>query len=229
MKKNLAMLMLVGTSLMCASCSSSDKKTESPQATEAVQATEAAQDTTEGNTEATLDETKIESILNDTLDWVTMQYTNIENPSITELSVAQAVPMACSAIEKNHSDLEADNDLYIVPQDIFEETTKNLFGTTYDITTYTPAEFDKVSKAEDGGLRLAVGDWGLATPKFSIANIANNDDAGSYMVTVNYYLYDEETASDSETKLVVNYTVTPNEESTYGYVITNMATASAAQ
>ena len=214
------MLMLVGTSLICASCGSSNKEAASSQATKAVETTE---NTTEGNSEIALDEAVLEPMLNDTLDWMAMQYTYVEDPSITELSVAQAVPMACSAIQKNHiDDLEADKDLYIVPQNLLEATMQNLFGTTYDIATYTAEEYDKVKVSLDGSLRLTVGDWGLATPQFSIENIEKNDSADTYTVTVNYSLYDTETKSDYDTKLVVNYTISPNEGSEYGYVITNM-------
>ena len=222
MKKNLAMLMLVGTSLICASCGSSNKEAASSQVTEAVETTE---NTTEGNSEIALDEAVLEPMLNDTLDWMAMQYTYVEDPSITELSVAQAVPIACSAIQKNHiDDLEADKDLYIVPQNLLEATMQNLFGKTYDIATYTAEEYDRVEVSLDGSLRLAVGDWGLTTPQFSIESIEKNDSTDTYTVTVNYSMYDNETESDSETKLVVNYTISPNEESEYGYVITNMVT-----
>ena len=101
---------------------------------------------------------------------------------------------------------------------------QNLFGKTYDIATYTAEEYDRVEVSLDGSLRLAVGDWGLTTPQFSIESIEKNDSADTYTVTVNYSMYDNETESDSETKLVVNYTISPNEESEYGYVITNMVT-----
>ena len=99
---------------------------------------------------------------------------------------------------------------------------KNLFGTSYDTSEYTPAEYDKVVKAEDGSLRYKLGDWGLGVPKFSVEGIEKDTDSDDFVATVNYYIYDAEKESNSETEYVVRYYLAPDEESAYGFVITNL-------
>lgn len=240
MKKKLVVLMLVGMSLCTTACGGDSNTTgENAQATETVatetpaeEATEnptntqteaTTQEDAESNEEVQIDEAKLEENLNGTLDWIAMQYTCVENPDIKELTVAQAIPMAVAVVGVNQEDLESDEEYnLIIPDDLLEDTMKNLFGTSYDTSEYTPAEYDKVVKAEDGSLRYKLGDWGLGVPKFSVEGIEKDTDSDDFVATVNYYIYDAEKESNSETEYVVRYYLAPDEESAYGFVITNL-------
>lgn len=252
MKKKLVLLMLLGTSLVCASCGASDTEVEEAQVTEAVTITEAItdeeaenqsvtetpEDTTavqesentdiqkedsKENEEAVINEAKLEQMLNDTLNWVGLQYTYLENSDIQELTAAQAIPMACNAVGATQQDLEQDEEYnLIIPENVLEDTMKNLFGTVYDTSEYTPGEYDMVRQAEDGSLRLVQGDWGTAGPGFSVQTIEKDTSSNKYIATVNYFTNYWDEDRSSETEYVVYYYLTPDAESTYGFLITNM-------
>lgn len=245
MKKKLVLLMLAGMCLCATACGSSDTTAENTQVTEETnETTEAVEtetteiettetETTETETteatdaetteEAKIDEAKLDEMLTATIDWITIQYLEAETSNFSELTVAQAVPMTVHAMGPTSETFES-NENYdlIIPSATLEETMKNLFGTSYDIAEYTPVESDRVKKAEDGSLAYAVGDWGLAVPKFSVESIEKDTATDGFIATVNYYIYDEETKTDSATQYTVRYTLTPNAESVYGFVITNM-------
>lgn len=249
MKKKLVLLMLVGISLLCASCGKSGTEVEDAQGTEAVTITEAAteeeaenlsetEDTSvtqesesteaqgedsQDSAEATIDEAKLEQMLNDTLNWVGLQYNYLENPDIQELTEAQAIPMAYNAVGAIQEDLEQDEEgNLIIPQNILEDTMKSLFGIVYETSEYTPGEYDMVRKVEDGSLRLVQGDWGLASPSFSVQTIEKDTSSNGYIATVNYCTYHWDEERSSETEYVVHYYLTLDEESDYGFVITNL-------
>lgn len=240
MKKKLVLLMLAGMCLCATACGSSDTTAENTQVTEETNETtedvdtEAAEteatetETTEGTDaetaeEAKIDEAKLEEMLAATIDWIAIQYFEAENPNVSELTVAQAVPMAVHAVGATSETFESDENFdLIIPAATLEETMKNLFGTSYDTAEYTPVESDRVKKAEDGSISYVVGEWGLAVPKFSVESIEKDTATDGFIATVNYYTYDEETKTDSATEYIARYTLTPNAESTYGFVITNM-------
>ena len=232
--------MLAGMCLCATACGSSDTTAENTQVTEETNETtedvdtEAAEteatetETTEGTDaetaeEAKIDEAKLEEMLAATIDWIAIQYFEAENPNVSELTVAQAVPMAVHAVGATSETFESDENFdLIIPAAALEETMKNLFGTSYDTAEYTPVESDRVKKAEDGSISYVVGEWGLAIPKFSVESIEKDTATDGFIATVNYYTYDEETKTDSATEYIARYTLTPNAESTYGFVITNM-------
>ncbi|MBQ4529886.1 MAG: hypothetical protein IJA36_04625 [Lachnospiraceae bacterium] len=203
-------------------------ETETAEATE-TEATEATEtETTEGTDaetteEAKIDEAKLEEMLTATIDWIAIQYLEAENPNVSGLTVAQAVPMAVHAVGATPETFESNENFdLIIPAATLEETMKNLFGTSYDTAEYTPVESDRVKKAEDGSLSYTIGEWGLAVPKFSVESIEKDTATDGFIATVNYYTYDEETKTDSATEYTARYTLTPNAESAYGFVITNM-------
>ena len=172
---------------------------------------------------ASIDEAKLNEMLTSVNNWIGMQFLYAENPNIQELSVAQAVPMAVHGTGADPETFESDADYnLIIPNNVLEESMKKLFGTTFNTAEYTPAEFDLVKKKEDGTLTMGLGDWGLAHPAFSIETVEKDTASDNFIATVNYFLHDDETNSDSETQFVVRYTLTPNTESAYGFVITNM-------
>lgn len=245
MKKKLVLFMLAGMCLCATACGSSDTTAENTQVTEETNETTEAVDTeaaetetaeteatetetTEGTDaetteEAKIDEAKLEEMLTATIDWIAIQYFEAENPNVSELTVAQAVPMAVHAVGATSETFESDENFdLIIPAATLEETMKNLFGTSYDTAEYTPVESDRVKKAEDGSISYVVGEWGLAIPKFSVESIEKDTATDGFIATVNYYTYDEETKTDSATEYIARYTLTPNAESTYGFVITNM-------
>ena len=240
MKKKLVLLMLAGMCLCATACGSSDTTAENTQVTEETNETtedvdtEAAEteatetETTEGTDaetaeEAKIDEAKLEAMLTATIDWIAIQYFEAENPNVSELTVAQAVPMAVHAVGATPETFESNENFeLIIPAATLEETMKNLFGISYDTAEYTPVESDRVKKAEDGSISYVVGEWGLAVPKFSVESIEKDTATDGFIATVNYYTYDEETKTDSATEYIARYTLTPNAESTYGFVITNM-------
>lgn len=172
---------------------------------------------------ASIDEAKLKEMLTSVNNWVGMQFLYAENPDIQELSIAQAVPMAVHGTGADTETFESDEDYnLIIPNNILEESMKKLFGTTFNTAEYTPAEFDLVKKREDGTLTMGLGDWGLSHPEFSIVTVEKDTASDSFIATVNYFMHDDETNSDSDTQFVVRYTLTPNAESSYGFVITNM-------
>ena len=245
MKKKLVLLMLAGMCLCATACGSSDTTAENTQVTEETnETTEAVEtetteieeteiETTETETteatdaetteEAKIDEAKIDEMLTATIDWIAIQYLEAENPNVSGLTVAQAVPMAVHAVGATPETFESNENFdLIIPAATLEETMKNLFGTSYDTAEYTPVESDRVKKAEDGSLSYTIGEWGLAVPKFSVESIEKDTATDGFIATVNYYTYDEETKTDSATEYTARYTLTPNAESAYGFVITNM-------
>ena len=200
-----------------------EKETENLSVTEEAENTEVQGEDSVENKEVTLDETKIEQMLNDTLNWLGLQYTYVENPDVKELTAAQAIPMAYHAVGVTQTSLEEDEEYnLIVPENLLEEAMKNLFGKVYDTSEYTPVEYDMVRQAEDGSLRLRQGDWGTARPSFSIEGIEKDTSSNGFIATVNYFTYDIAEGSNSETEYVVHYYLEPNEESVYRFVITNM-------
>ncbi|MBQ2801526.1 MAG: hypothetical protein IJF03_09060 [Lachnospiraceae bacterium] len=232
MKKKLVLLMLAGMCLCATACGNSDTTGENTLVTEETNETTEAVDTetetTEGTDgaiaeEAKIDEAKLEEMLTATIDWIAIQYFEAENPNVSELTVAQAVPMAVHAVGATPETFESNENFeLIIPAATLEETMKNLFGTSYDTAEYTPVESDRVKKAEDGSLSYAIGEWGIAVPKFSVESIEKDTATDGFIATVNYYTYDEETETDSATQYTARYTLTPNDESVYGFVITNM-------
>lgn len=272
MKKKFALLMLVGTGLLCTACGTSKAEVENTQVTEAVAETEAVtseetesaseteaatSEETEGTSETeavtseetestskteeatvteeaqekdsqemeetTIDRIKLEEMLENTLNWMGLQYMYLENPDIKELTAAQAIPMAYNLVGQVEKDLEQDEEYnLIIPEEKLEQAMKNLFGTVYDTSEYTPAEYDMVRQGADGSLRLGQGDWGLSGPDFSVQSVEEDEASNSFIVTVNYCIYNWEEDNRSETEYVVRYYLTLNAESEYGFVITNL-------
>ena len=68
---------------------------------------------------------------------------------------------------------------------------------------------------------VCVGDWGTTAPEFEVAEYTKNED-DSYTVSVNYFAHDYEEDSKSDVLATAVYTLTPNSDSTFGYVITDM-------
>lgn len=238
MKKKLILFMLVGIGLISTSCGKTEAEVENVQVTGQISITEVATEektenaevpkdvskqTTKKNEKVTLNEAKIEQMLNDTLNWIGLQYTYAENPDIKELTVAQAIPMAYHAVGVTQKGLEEDEEYnLIVPEALLEEAMKNLFGKVYDASAYTLAEYDMIRQAEDGSLRVAQGDWGTCVPSFFVEKIEQDTSSNGFVVIVNYFTYDGDEGKNSETEYVVSYYLVPDTESAYGFVITNM-------
>ena len=111
---------------------------------------------------------------------------------------------------------------YAIPSDLLDAYTNNYFGKTYDVTSFESSEkYPMIKPLEDGSLLVCVGDWGTTAPEFEVAEYTKNED-DSYTVSVNYFTHDYEEDSKSDVLATAVYTLTPNSDSTFGYVITDM-------
>lgn len=165
-------------------------------------------------------------IINSFLSWTGMQYMYYEDRYFETLTPEAALSMAGFAIIENstydESWYDENNFGYAIPADFIDAYTQNYFGTTYDITAFESSElYPMVAPTENGELLVQVGDWGLAIPTFAISSAIQDTD-GSYTVTVDYYCYDYETNEESEVLATAAYMFVPDDNSTFGYIISDM-------
>ena len=165
-------------------------------------------------------------MLDSFLTWTGLQYFYSENAQIDTLTTEAALGMAGFAILNNYAyeeDWYVDSEgSYAMPASVVDAYTQNYFGKTYDISSYDDSEqASMVSATSDGELLVKVGDWGLRVPQYKIIDATLNED-GSYTVKVDYTAYDYELSEEFEVLAVATYTFTPDDNSIFGYVITDL-------
>lgn len=166
------------------------------------------------------------------LNWSGLLYFYGDDVTFDTLTPEAAMSMAGFAVIYNHAYDEswaqeiAEDDAvyygYAIPSDLLDAYTNNYFGKTYDVTSFESSEkYPMIKPLEDGSLLVCVGDWGTTAPEFEVAEYAKNED-DSYTVSVNYFSHDYEEDSESDVLATAVYTLTPDSDSTFGYVITDM-------
>ncbi len=165
-------------------------------------------------------------MLDSFLSWTGLLYFYSENTQLDSLTTEAALSMAGFAIISDYAYEEAwyDDSVggYTMPVSLVDTYTKNYFGQTYDISSFQSTEqYLMVRPTENGELLVQVGDWGTVSPRYEIADTTKNED-GSYTVSVNYLSYDHEFDEESDTLATASYVFTPDSNSTFGYVITDM-------
>lgn len=171
-------------------------------------------------------------MLNSFLDWSGYLYFYGENISFDALTPEAVMSIAGRAVIYDHAYDESwskemtEEDIcyygYAIPADLLDTYMKNYFGKTYDVSAFESDDrYPMVKPLEDGSLLVCVGDWGLVQPKYVITDCVENED-NSYTVAVDYFQYDYEEDSNSDVCATAVYTFTPNNDSKFGYVITDM-------
>lgn len=165
-------------------------------------------------------------MLDSFLSWTGLLYFYGADTRLDSLTTEAAFSMAGFAILSDGAYEEAwyDDSIggYVIPTSLVNAYTENYFGRTYDISSFQSSEqYPMVSTTENGELLVQVGDWGLVVPKYRIADTIQNKD-GSYTVSVNYFSYDYEFDEESDILAAADYVFTPDSNSTFGYVISNM-------
>lgn len=165
-------------------------------------------------------------MLDSFLSWTGLLYFYGADIQLDSLTTEAAFSMAGFAILSDGAYEEAwyDDSIggYAIPASLTNTYTENYFGKTYDISSFQSSEqYPMVSTTENEELLVQVGDWGLVAPKYRIADTIQNKD-GSYTVSVNYFSYDYEFDEESDTLAAASYVFTPDSNSTFGYVISDM-------
>lgn len=166
------------------------------------------------------------------LNWSGLLYFYGDDVTFDTLTPEAAMSMAGFAVIYNHAydeswakEITEDDAVYYgyaIPSDLLDAYTNNYFGKTYDVTSFESSEkYPMIKPLEDGSLLVCVGDWGTTAPEFEVAEYAKNED-DSYTVSVNYFAHDYEEDSESDVLATAVYTLTPNSDSTFGYVITDL-------
>lgn len=174
----------------------------------------------------------VNPMLNSFLNWSGLLYFYGDDVTFDTLTPEAAMSMAGFAVIYNHAYDESwakevtEDDMvyygYAIPSDLLDAYTNNYFGKTYDVTSFESSEkYPMIKPLEDGSLLVCVGDWGTTAPEFEVAEYTKNED-DSYTVSVNYFAHDYEEDSKSDVLATAVYTLTPNSDSTFGYVITDM-------
>lgn len=171
-------------------------------------------------------EAMVKNVLDTILDWTGLQYFYDPQYNYNYLGELEIFEMAAWAAYHDNCDILDYNSsgAQFVPRDMLQEYERNLFGLTVDSSGFSEGSEFSIEPKNDGSARVWAGDWGLVSPVYEIQRITDLGH-GEFEVYVYYYAYDWETDEYLyDPYLYVTYTCQIEDESAYGFIITDMAT-----
>lgn len=110
------------------------------------------------------------------------------------------------------------------PKEMLQRYERNLFGRTVDSSGFSQKTEFMIEPKSDGSARVWAGDWGLISPVYTVQEITDLGH-GEFEVDVYYHAYDWEYDEYLDDPYwYVTYTCQVEDESAYGFIITDMAT-----